>query len=609
VSRIPTWVPTGLRVGAILLVLLLIVNPRVPGADPAGSGVSGDLTFLVLDADPSLHADGAWDSFLAALAPLDPDGAWISILVTERGIETVDRDALPGRRPGDAQADLEGAISHLVDAGATTIVLASPLRSIEGGLEALERRAEGVAFEVLGFNPQIRNAGLADLLVTSMPRRGEGGEGALVLMGEGGVTSDSVQVVLERSPSGGAAAGQSVPQRVGAWTVPLPTQGVRLRIPFELPRLDTDDPFTLTARLSLTGDAFPWDNTLSVQLDPVRSLGGILLVSLAPDPEPRWILPALEQGTGLSGRGWLRVGGDRFLALREDDRGGAERTAMALRDAFDQAALVVLHGAGSEPLPEGWQQALERHPAVLHLPRASGGVQWAGILAGEPVGGEEPPSPSSGLAPGAALTLPPSPIRAGLSGAVHSELPTLPPPFRMSAGDGIPALSVQLPGAPEARPALLLIPQTEPTVGGRSAGSGEVVGGGRRAVALTTGFWGWAAAGESRAYLALWSSVAGWLLAGRPASDEVSQAPAPARDAAPQRDALLRPTAITPSAQPGLQRIQATEDAPPHRARLADADAGRPLRTLPAPWLLLLVILSVEWILRSRTWIAKGTSG
>jgi hypothetical protein len=179
--------------------------------------------------------------------------------------------------------------------------------------------------------------------------------------------------------------------------------------------------------------------------------------------------------------------------------------------------------------------------------------------------------------------------------------------------------------------------------------------GGRVAVVLASGFWRWAARDIGQEpYRRVWSGVAGWLLSDRSVAAAeprpvswVFDREAPVRwsvpgDSAASRivvrradEVVLDTTVFGPSVEsralePGAYGYSVLDPAgdtlgsgrfdvsaatgemlparsvpePPARtASLAGAEAGSglPLRTLPWPYLLILTLLCVEWIVRRRS--------
>jgi hypothetical protein len=221
--------------------------------------------------------------------------------------------------------------------------------------------------------------------------------------------------------------------------------------------------------------------------------GAVVLVSLRPDWEPRYLLPLLQDVTGLPALGYLRTGADSYVPMgRAPDRGEPVDSATVRRAAAD-ATLLVLHGLTGDAEP--WARSLAgRSGRSVVFTADAEGAALAGIPSGEPrpgewyVSGEVPMSPIAGSLAGVSVQ--------GLPPLSDVLLPDDPARVRG-------ALLLQLRGAGPPEAALQL----------------DERAGGRVAVALASGFWRWAARESGRdVYRRLWSGVAGWLLAGEGAS-------------------------------------------------------------------------------------------
>jgi hypothetical protein len=383
--------------------------------------------------------------------------------------------------------------------------------------------------------------------------------------------------------------------------------------------------------VTLPGDAFSSDDQAVAYATVGTEERALVVLSLRPDWEPRYLLPVLEEVTGLSGLGYLRAGPDRYVPMgRALDRGGPVDSA-TVRSAAEDAALLVLHGldARSEP----WVRALVGRPGpealLIDDPSAA---EMLGLATGDPREGEWYVSSD----------IPTSPIAGSLAGMDFQGLP--------------PVTSVLLPTDP-ARVRGSLFMQL------RGAGPLEAMvhleedQGGRTAVLLATGLWRWAARdGGREAYRHVWSGIAGWLLGGE---SVLGAQPRPLRwvvergesvswtapvDGVERRlvvtrgDSLVTETTVqdrsafeTGVLPPGQYdyRVEGPagdtlatgrfdvadatgEMAPPPlvadgtelaegSAPGADRDAGAPLRTEPWPYLLVILLLCGEWIGRRRS--------
>ena len=352
-------------------------------------------------------------------------------------------------------------------------------------------------------------------------------------------------------------------------------------------------------------------------------------MSLAPDWEPRFLLPVLQEVTGLPALGFLRAGPNRFVqAGRAIDRGGPVDST-AVRRAVTDAVLVVVHGLGDDLDP--WARALVTRPGrKVLMARDASGADLAGVTAAAARAGEWY----------ASADIPPSPIAGSLSGVELQGLPPLTDVLITAEPAALAPLLLQLRGAGSPEAALYL--------GDRPSG--------RVAIALASGFWRWASRERGREpYRRLWSGVVGWLLADQvvsaaePPSRGVGRRPRGSggveytcgqRRVAHRRSlvgldgrrhrrrgggtlatGVLEPGAYTYVVESstgdtrGAGRFdvaEATEEMlpvaepPPRPVRRAavvgvDGGGGRPFRTLQWPYLLVITLLCIEWVSRRRS--------
>lgn len=626
----------GLRVAAFAVLGLVLLDPVVPGAPPpAGDRRPAD--WLLLDPELALTTPleaPAWDTVVARAAAAERAGVSLAVLGSPgAGPEGVDGASLAARSPTHPTADPTEGVMRLAEAGAREIRLVGAFRWHPATLDQL-REAAPVPILLERVGGEVRNVGVGRLELPRAVRAGEAIEGTVELFWEGTGPGDTVEVEV-----------RSGELSLESFRIPLEEGRGSVARDLVLPAPDGPGEVRYVARAHLPGDAFPFDDERVRRVAVGEPEGGIVLVSLRPDWEPRRLLPALEAVTGLEGEGYLRVGDDRFLALAAPDSPAELVPPARIRERIGDALLLVVHGADQAP---GWLvEAAGVHPRVLHLPVGPEGAALAGLRTGPPRAGEwsvEPDPPPTALAP-------------FVRGLVVAGLPPLSAVLPVAGG---------VPGtAAEPRPAL--------NARGREGGSEAVVvlvetSSGRRVVAPASGFWRWdARGGEGRAaYRGLWAGAADWLLAGPAllAGDEV-------RPSAPEQprgrplewivpashegaqvairsadgdegvgfDGPLEPgtdaRALTPSLPPGIYRYEARsvrsttgdtlvssgeveveswapslvrppldvpgriEPAPDTPGREV-SEAGRRLRTSALPYLAILLLLSAEWI--GRRW-------
>jgi hypothetical protein len=388
--------------------------------------------------------------------------------------------------------------------------------------------------------------------------------------------------------------------------------------------------------VSLPGDRFAADDakTAYTEVDPEE--GGLVLLSLQPDWEPRFLLPVLAQVTGLDPTGFLGLSGGRFLRLGSGAQIGPPVNEAEVRAALSGADFVVLHGLGAGA-PDWVRTTLAEAPRSIVFPSDQAGAFASGVEVLPHLDGEWYPTPD----------LPPSALAASLSGADLTGLPPL--------TDILPLLTPVAAATP--------IPLQRQGLGPAEAALAlNENGGRRRVVVLASGFWRWAfrEGPDREAYRRLWAGVAGWLLASAPQDGTTGVRPAkrvwsasePMEWQAPGSigegvgftlalgDSVVLDTTVVvdgaglaltralPIAEYSYRVTNAGEEGAIGSGRIeseghslellrrpvdmstgvTDEDEGRrtrtalgpPLRTHPAPYLVILVLLSAEWIGRRR---------
>jgi len=598
------------RAAVLITVLILLFDVRLPAFGP---GVA-PLRWVLLDASLSMAAvdangSSAWESALARAGDLESDG-WTLVRFGSGAVDDPTSD-----RPGEAATLLAPALAAAAEAGATEVRVLSDMRFSDA--VALRAALTGMPMEVAfeGSSGPIVNAGVARFEVSDLARP----DGRPIADVEvlGGAPGDSVLLeVLEEG------------QIVATVPVAAASPGLRSRVSIDLPSPSTTGRVRYSARVTAPGDGFTEDDEAIAYATIGHEEGALVLLSLRPDWEPRYLLPVLEDVTGLPAIGYLRAGPDRYVRVGHAiDRGAPVDSAAARRAAADASVLVV-HGISAET--EAWVEQLVMLPGRrLVLPADAEGAGAVGVEVGAAQAGEWYVSPD----------VPTSPIAGALSGVELQGLPPLTSVMVPTDPVRQPALHVQLRGAGAPESAVHFIDRTT----------------GRMVVTLSAGFWRWGMRTNGREpYRRFWSGVVGWLLADRDVLTAearpiawVTQRGAPLEWSVPgdsvasrivvsRDDSVVVDTTVTgggtlstgvlpPAAYTysvlgtdgdtiGAGRFDVSAstlemlpvgdapEVPVRNASLAGADAmlGRPLRTLPWPYLLLIVLLCGEWIVRRR---------
>ncbi len=628
----------SLRVGSLAVVALLLFNPLVPGQDPDGAPPDGG-RWLVVDPDlsltvPALGGTALWDDVVRRAAVAEASGTHLALaLPGEGGLEGVDGELLATRAPRAPRSELRVGVSRLSEAGADSIVILSSLRRPPEEIRLLiDEASVPVRLERVG--ERTRNAGIGEFVLPAAVPEGDSVTARVGLFGEGGLPGDSVAIDFRADG-----------ELIRSARVPMPAEGEEGSFLFDLPPPPARGLVRYLVEIGLEGDLFLPDDRRSHWLASGEQSLGIVLVSLSPDWEPRVLLPILEAVTGLAGEGFLRLGDGRFLPLVAGSEPASPVADEVFRDRLAASEILVVQGGLEDP-PAWLVDAVTGHDRVVHLPATGVGATLSGVSTGAALPGEWAPR----------AELPPSPLSPFLVGISLGGLPPLSTVLPLSDPEStLVALYAQGPGGEESVPALVLVEDE----GRRRAVAlaegfwrwGVRDGEARRAY---RGLWGgvtsWLLArppGPAEEVVRPETLIQSrgerlrWEVSGGVENLELTLTPAegaavaegrPPRYRGPLRDDGA--VATTPPVEPGVYRFDVRNPgavspdstlasglveverwapslrllpldlgdggvgAPPDRA---DAPPeGRPLRTHPLPYLLLLLLLSAEWIGRRR---------
>jgi hypothetical protein len=377
----------ALRAGAFALILLLLFGPELPGRGPAV--VRG--TQVLLDASLSMgmpaEADG--ESRWSRALPLARGraGALPVLLFGER-VRPVPAAVLPDREPGDGRSLLLPALQAAAEGGVRRVVVIT-----DGGIEdaaAVARWAPRLGLEIVveQVGASLANRSLVEV---SAPPSTRAGEPVTVELGVLAPSGDSLFIM--------ASTGGRVLGRVG---LPAPGAG---RIATGAMELRPDAPpggGWVRIDLELEGtDPVPDDDRRTVYVHVSEDPAGVALVSLQPDWEPRFLAPVLERSLGLPLNAYIRTAPGQYARLAGGLRAGEAATEDEVRAAVERAELVVLHGIG-DGAPEWALSALRTSRRLMIFPAAGAGAAPLPVAVAEPIAGDyylTTPAPPSPIAP------------------------------------------------------------------------------------------------------------------------------------------------------------------------------------------------------------------
>lgn len=619
-----------LRTATFTLLLLLVFDVHLP----LERGGPASPPWVLLDA--SLSMTPVWDTAVERARAHAAAGH--RVVGFGDGLVAQGAATVPDA-PEALHTRLAPALERAAEAGVEEVVVVSDFRledpvAVKAALEELPLR---VTFEPVGGVDE--GAGVARFRVPDAARPDDRREATVELFGDG---ADSAEVVIR-------AEGIEVARS----RVALPGPGLTRTVRMSLPPAGRSGRFRYEVRVRTSGgDPFPDDDAMAAYARTGVREGAVVLVSFAPDWEARWLLPLLGRVTGLPTAGYLSVGQGRFATMGRAEARSGPVDSTEVREALTGAALAVFMGVSGRL--DGWARRLVHRTAAPTLAFAgdAGGAALLGVTAGSPRQGEWY----------ASAEVPPSPVATGLAGARWPELPPLTDLLPVAgAPPGFVPLEARAGGVDRPRPVLVLQDGASPpraVVLARdfrrwAARSGAPQDAYQR---LWSAVAGWLLTagpepgvaeprperwvvprGEDAAVLVpegLEGAVrwqAERVGEPAPAGSGGDAAPSPAWAEAPVVDTLLNDAGrhVLGALEPGVYRYRAqagsgpvlaqgtfdvasatTEmlppvvvpDLPPDRptATRVSSSTGRPLRTLPWPYLAVLALLCIEWIARRR---------
>jgi hypothetical protein len=470
----------------IAILLLLVFDPDLPGGPRATGGNS-----VIVDASLSmgLAGRGGTTRWAAAMAAADRAGASRVTLMGD-GASSVPAESLRSVIPTSAHTRLLPALRAVAEAGRhqVSVITDGGIEDADEVIRWLPRLGLDVRIEDVGAATS--NRGLTRVTAPSWTEAGQPIEIGFELASTATAGSPVTVVVREQG------------RERGRVTVPTPAPGRVAPGSVKFQSIASESSEFVRYDISIEGgDEVADDDTRSVYVQVSAEPAGAVLVSFVPDWEPRFLQPVLERALGMPMRGFLRSG-TQWVSVGSGLKTGAGASDAEVRRAVDHAELIIFH-AYSSRVPDWAKQAAARAARLMLLPVGDGDMAAVGV------------PPTNAVAADWYLSddIPASPVAPLLAGIDVRDVPPLTAlrsPGRVP-GAWVPAtVSRGRRGAPYAL-----------ALGGTTAGR-------RWVVALGEGYWRWAfwSPAARDVYERLWSALGGWLVDEQLASGPDAVAPA-----------------------------------------------------------------------------------
>jgi hypothetical protein len=609
-----------LRGAAIAVLLLLILDPKLPGAVRAnGEAVllDGSLSMRMPSGDSGTTR---WSQAAARARALSSG----PVIVFGDAAHQVAPDSLASIEPAATRSQLLPALQAVAEAGRTraTVVTDGGLSDADEVMRWLSRL--GVELKVEPIGTPVTNRGIVRVTAPGWVETGR-----------------PIDIHFEIAATGASGGPVVVQARQGdqvltEMAVAAPAEGRvsagTLRFNAAAP---ADDELARYDIVIQSDDVIEDDDVRSVYVRVSAEPQGAVLLSFQPDWEPRFLQPVLERSLGMPVRGYLRMS-DHWRSVGTGMSVGERAADEEVRRMVGRAELLIVH-AYTNRLP-GWvREAAGTAPRLMVFPAGDGEVPGVSL---EPTGAVAADWYLSDV-------IPPSPIAPLLAGIDVRDVP--------------PLSALRIPGRVAGSWAPLTVSR------GRRGLSypvalGGTAGGKRWIITLGEGYWRWAFWSDHGrdVYERLFSALAGWLV-----EEQVANGPdaiGPAERVVPRGERVrwvsggLQPdstrirvsrendvvmdtliqrsgsdTLSTPSLAPGHYQYRMTAYVGAERAQgegaltiesfseeftrpsvaaaslesapaaLGDAGSARtPIHATLWPYALLILLLSAEWILRRR---------
>ncbi|MGH7504908.1 MAG: hypothetical protein ACRELX_04635, partial [Longimicrobiales bacterium] len=302
----------ALRASALVLILLVLFDPRLPSGLPGG-GTRGAQVILDASLSMGLPAGDGGTRWSAAVSQARSLARGQDVLVFGGNVaRAVPTDSLAAITPAGTSSRLLPALQAAAEAGVRSVVVLT-----DGGVEDAAEVSRWLPR--LGLDVEYRTVGAPapnrSLVEIEAPAWTRAGEPVDIRFGVTavGAQGDSVRVSVLRD---GEVLGQTV--------VNAPAAGRVAPAAIRFTPSSTDGASRYDVAIA-SGDAARDDDRRPFYMHVSDDPAGVVLVSFAPDWEPHFLLSVLGRALGLPVTGFLRAGTATFVRTGT----GLEAGAMA----------------------------------------------------------------------------------------------------------------------------------------------------------------------------------------------------------------------------------------------------------------------------------------
>lgn len=470
----------SLRSLALSVVLILIWDPSI---SVPGTGIDSHTSWILVDGSlsmkPSFQSqDGSLENVIEKLDDLRETPSRI-LLFGERP-RFIPMDSLGQVQFEENSSKLGPALMSAAEVGASEVIVFTDFRiddDLEDILSYTNNFPGDVRFERVDFKR--RNVGVRDFSISRNIRSDESVFAEVSIFSEGLEEREQIKVQIFQEETS-----------VAVEEVEIVSEGRLSNLKIDLPAPESQGWIKYRVAVEILADDFELDNQKHTFYEAIPEDKGIVLVSFEPDWEPRFLLPVLSQASGLSGEGFLALGGGRYLSMKGPKPDEAIAEESSVKEAVEASRFLVLHGFSANS-PEWAHTAVEMSQATLVFLKDGTVANDLGISTEERVLAGEWYLENN---------FKPSPLAATLSGADFSFLPPLSAVLPLLGPNShVEPLEFRRDGLGQTQSPLVFVNNDERRI----------------AAVLASDFWRWSSKGGSsrEIYRRLWAGVLGWLMA------------------------------------------------------------------------------------------------